>query len=181
MTVSGHAWCKAMNLNGFNSEWVAIQVRPRYELGTSDLLRYKGYEIFVPTFRSQRQWSDRTKEVEMPLFTGYLFCKFNVEIRNLIMITPGVIRIVGSRNEAATIDEREIEALRRVTESRVPARPCSFMNVGDRVRIQDGSLAGVEGILVRHKSRDRLVLSVNLVQRSVEVEVDGAKLEVLNN
>lgn len=171
---------KAMNLNSFQSAWIAIQVRPRHELIIADLLRYKGYEIFVPTYRSKRQWSDRIKELELPLFTGYLFCRLKAEIRNPIMLTPGVIRIVGSRTEIATIDEREIEALQGVAKNRIPARPCPFLNAGDRVRIQDGPLAGVEGILVRHKSDERLILSVNLVQRSIEVEVHGARIAVLN-
>lgn len=169
-----------MSVGNFHGAWVAVQVRPRYEFVTSELLRYKGYEVFVPTYRRKRQWSDRVKDLELPLFTGYIFCRLEIQIRNPIVATPGVIRIVGSGKEMATIDEREIEALQGVTKSRVPARPCPFVNVGDRVRVREGSLAGVEGILVRHKSGDRLILSVKLVQQSIEVEIPTTRIEALN-
>jgi transcription antitermination factor NusG len=169
-----------MNLNSSPGAWIVIRVRPHYELVTSQLLRYKGYEIFLPTYRSKRQWSDRTKELELPLFPGYTFCKLTVEKSHPIIATPGVMSILGTRKEFARVDDLEIEALQNVAKNRIPARPCVYLNAGDRVRIQGGSLAGVEGILVRHKSGDRLVLSIDLVQRSIEVEIDGARIEVLN-
>jgi transcription antitermination factor NusG len=169
-----------MNLNSSPGAWIVIRVRPHHELVTSQLLRYKGYEIFLPTYRSKRQWSDRTKELELPLFPGYTFCKLTVERSHPIIVTPGVMSILGTRKEFARVDDLEIEALQNVAKNRIPARPCVYLNAGDRVRIQDGSLAGVEGILVRHKSGDRLVLSINLVQRSIEVEIDQARIEVLN-
>lgn len=170
-----------MDLQACNGAWIAIQVRPRYELMTSDLLRYKGYETFVPTYRAERQWSDRRKELTRPLFMGYIFCRLSGKLQAPIMSSPGIIRIVGSRSDAAKIENHEIESLQRVIANRVSARPCSFLNVGDRVRILDGSLAGIEGILVRHKTRDRLVLSVTLVQRSIEIELQDVQLQALKN
>jgi transcription termination/antitermination protein NusG len=166
-----------MNVSKFENIWVAVQVRPRHELIVAQLLRYKGYEEFVPTYRSKRQWSDRCKELELPLFTGYIFCKLKSDLGISVMSTPGIIRIVGTKKEIAQIDDREIEALQSAVKGRFPVRPCQFLNSGDKIFIKDGAMAGVEGIIVRHKTGNRLVLSVQLLQRSVEVEIYGAQVE----
>ena len=168
-----------MDIGSLHDVWVAVQVRSRYEFTTAEFLRYKGYETFVPTYRSKRQWSDRSKELELPLFSGYIFCRFQDDVRGAILLTPGIIRIVGTRKEVARIDEREIQALKCVVASRVPAMPHPFLNVGDRVRIMDGPVAGVEGIFLRHKGGDRLILSVQLVQRSIELELQGAQFALV--
>jgi transcription antitermination factor NusG len=142
----------------------------------STVLRTKGYEEFLPMHRVTRQWSDRRKEIETPLFTGYVFCRLNSGIRWPIVTTPGVIRIIGTSKEVAVIDDREIEAIQLVSKAGVKMERCAYAKLGDRVRITDGSLSGVEGIVTGYKNQQRLILSVNLIQSSVSVEVDGYNL-----
>jgi len=166
-----------VNLDMYDNCWCAVQVTPRYEVITSTILRTKDYEQFLPMYKSKRQWSDRVKEIESPLFTGYVFCKLNSRNPWSIVTTPGVIRIVGTRKEIAVIDEREIEAIQLAVKSGVKVEPCAYARVGDRVRITSGPLSGLEGIVMSCKNRQRLVLSVNLIQSSVSVEVDGCNLE----
>jgi len=154
--------------------WFALQVRSRYESNVASYLDGKGYEWFLPTFQSRRKWSDRIKQVTLPLFPGYLFCRFNAQDRLPILKTPGLISIVGTAKVPTAVDEVEIEALRQLVQSGLPRQPWPYLQVGQRVRIEHGALCGLEGILLRHKGQDRLVLSVTLLQRSTAVEIDSA-------
>jgi transcription antitermination factor NusG len=162
---------KSMELVPFDKCWFAIQVRPRYEFLAACILRGKGFEEFLPSYKSKRKWSDRKKEIELPLFPGYIFCRFDAQVRAPIVTTPGVIRIVEPH---LPIPDSEIEAIQAVVASRVPASPCSYIKVGTRVEVIAGPLAGVSGILVCNKNQYRLILSVTLVQNSISVEVDYA-------
>ena len=170
-----------MNLIKYDNCWCAVQVAPRHETIVSTVLRTKGYEEFLPTYRVKRQWSDRRKEIEVPLFTGYVFCRLNSGIGWPIVTTPGVIRLVGTSREVAVIDDREIEAIQLVVKAGVKMEPCVYAKLGDRVRITDGPLNGVEGIVTGHKNQQRLILSVNLIQSSVSVEVDSYSLIAATN
>jgi len=154
--------------------WFALHVRTRYEKNVASVLDGKGYEWFLPTYISRRRWSDRTKELEVPLFPGYLFCRFNPLERLPILKTPGMISIVGSARMPIPVDASEIIALRTLVNSDVPRQPWPFLKVGQRVRIEYGALAGLEGILLQIKGRDRIILSVSLLQRSVAAEVDSS-------
>jgi transcription antitermination factor NusG len=154
--------------------WFALQVRTRYEKNVASFLDGKGYEWFLPTYLSRRRWSDRVKELDLPLFPGYLFCRFNPMERLPILKTPGMISIVGTARTPTPVDASEITALRTLVSSDLPRRPWPFLKVGQRVRIECGALAGLEGILLQTKGRDRIILSVSLLQRSVAAEVDGS-------
>jgi len=154
--------------------WFALQVRTRYEKNVATFLDGKGYEWFLPTYVSRRRWSDRTKELELPLFPGYLFCRFNPQERLPILKTPGMISIVGTAKTPTPVDASEIIALRTLVASDVPRQPWPFLKIGQRVRIDHGSLEGLEGILLQIKGRDRIILSVSLLQRSVAAEVDSS-------
>jgi transcription antitermination factor NusG len=162
-----------MDLDRLDKCWFAIQVRPRYEFLVACTLRNKGFEEFLPSYKSKRQWSDRKKEVELPLFPGYVFCRFNAQIRTPILTTPGIIRIVSPH---LAIPDSEIEAIQAVVASSVPASPCSYIKVGSRVELIGGPLAGIQGILVSYRNQHRLVLSVTLVQSSISVEVDHTEV-----
>jgi transcription antitermination factor NusG len=168
-----------VDFNGNDRRWCAVQVKPRHEASVSASLRSRGYEDFLPVYRSTRQWSDRRKEIEVPLFAGYVFCRLDLRISWPVVTTPGVIRIVGTRSEIAMIEEREIGAIRLLVNSGRNAQPCPYWGVGDRVRIATGSLAGVEGVVVAYKNQQRLVLSVDLIQSSISVEVDEGDLTLL--
>jgi transcription antitermination factor NusG len=138
----------------------------------STLLKSRGYEEFLPLYRARRKWSDRLKSVDLPLFPGYIFCRFNASARTGILSTPGVVDIVGFGDQHASIDEGEIEALQRVCEQQLSCEPCDHVVAGETVRIDDGPLAGLEGKVVEVKKSLRLVLSVTLLKRSVLVEIN---------
>jgi transcription antitermination factor NusG len=152
--------------------WFALQVRYQSERLTSQVLREKGYEEFVPYYRARRQWSDRIRELELPLFPGYVFCRFDAKNWLPIKTTPGVVSIVGIGNVPAEIEDTEMDAVRAAAGGENGAEPWPFLREGQRVRVCAGSMRGYEGILVSVKSQSRLVLSVSLLQRSVAVQMD---------
>jgi transcription antitermination factor NusG len=136
------------------------------------LLENAGYECFVPTSKYTRHWSDRIKEVEVPLFPGYFFCRMNPHNRLPVLMTPGVIQIVGVGKTPIPVEEEEIAAIRLVGKSGLPTMPWPYLEVGHVVRIEEGPLNGLTGIVLKIKSGLKLVLSVSLLQRSVAVEID---------
>jgi len=154
--------------------WFALQVRTRHESGITNYLRGQGYESFLPLYKCRKRWSDRVKEVQTPLFPGYLFCRFDPQDRLPVMKIPGVMQIVGANRVPIPVDEVEISAIRTLVASGMPNQPWPFLQVGERVRIESGSLCGLEGILMDFKGTHRLVLSITLLQRSVSVEIDSA-------
>ena len=135
-------------------------------------LEGQGFECFLPKYKSVREWSDRKKEVEQPLFPGYLFCRFDYTRRRPVVVTPGVLQIVGCGRTPMPIEDREIEAIQIAVASGIPSQPWPYLEVGEKVRIHTGKLSGLEGILVNFKGNHRVVLSVSLLQRSVALEVD---------
>jgi transcriptional antiterminator NusG len=165
---------------GILHPWFALQVRMRHEIGVSDHLQGKGYEWFLPLYKSRRRWSDRVKEVDAPLFPGYLFCRFDPHDRLPILKTPGVTQIVGYNHVPVPVDEHEIAAIRRLVASGVPNFPCAYLEVGSKVRIDAGALRGLEGILIDMKGKRRLVLSITLLQRSVAVEINSDAVSVVH-
>ncbi len=156
----------------YTRSWFALSVKPRHEKSCAAALRQKGFEEFLPLYRSERRWSDRTKEVDLPLFAGYAFCRFEAQSKLPILTTPGVLRIVGSGKEPTPIPDTEIEALRSVVNAGLTAEPCPYFEAGATVVVDGGPLRGVEGTLLEVKQQERLVLSVSMLQRSVAVEVD---------
>jgi len=159
--------------------WFALQVRMRYEVAVADHLKGKGYEWFLPLYKARRRWSDRIREVDAPLFPGYLFCRFNPHNRLPILKTPSVTQIVGYNHVPIPVDEHEIEAIRRLVASGVPNFPCAYLEVGSKVRIEAGALRGLEGVLTELKGKRRLVLSITLLQRSVAVEIESDAVSVV--
>ena len=135
-------------------------------------LRDRGYEQFAPSFKAERQWSDRKKEVDQYLFPGYIFCRFDPQDRLPVLTVPGVVDLVGFGRIPEPIPDAEIERVRRMVESGLLVSPFPFLEVGQPVFIERGPLVGLEGILVETKGRYRLVVSINLLQRSVSAEVD---------
>jgi transcription antitermination factor NusG len=166
-------------LTGTRYPWFALQAKMRQETVVADHLQGKGYEWFLPLYRERRRWSDRFKEVDSPLFPGYLFCRFNPLDRLPILKTPGVTQIVGYNHVPVPVDEHEIEAIRKLIESGVPNFPCAYLEVGSKVRIEAGALRGLEGTLTELKGKRRLVLSITLLQRSVAVEIDSDAVSVV--
>jgi transcription elongation factor/antiterminator RfaH len=152
--------------------WYALQCWLRKESLIAAHLEGQGLECFLPKYKSLRAWSDRKKEVEQPLFPGYLFCRFDYTQRRPVVVTPGVLQVVGCGRTPTPIEDREIQAIQIAVASGVPGQPWPYLEVGERVRIHTGKLSGIEGILVNFKGNHRVVLSVTLLQRSVALEVD---------
>ena len=151
--------------------WFAVLVKTGREKTANVLLENAGYECFLPVNRSTRRWSDRTKLIDVPLFPGYLFCRMNPHNRLTVLMTPGVLQIVGVGKTPIPVEEEEIEAIQRVQKSGLSAMPWPYMQVGNVAEILEGPLRGLTGIVVKIKSGVKLVLSVSLLQRSVAVEV----------
>jgi transcription antitermination factor NusG len=163
-----------MKADNANFPWFAVQTRLRYEQFAAEHLRSKGYDPFLPVYTCRRRWSDRIKKIDLPLFPGYLFCRFDLQNRLPILVTPGVIQVVGSGKSPIAVDDAEIAAIQGIVQSGLPREPWEFLQVGQTVRIASGPLSGYEGILLNVKGNHRLVLSVSLLRRSVAVEIDSA-------
>lgn len=159
--------------------WYALYVRTNGEAHVDEALRAKNYSTFLPTYIECKQYSDRIKKKEAALFPGYLFCRFDPQSRLPILTTSGVNHVVGDSAGPKAVDEEEIGAIRRALAARSTMQPWPFLKVGDRVRIEFGSLSGVEGILVRERGVDLLVLTVQLLQRAVAVQVDRSWIRPL--
>ena len=161
------------------ASWYALQVRSRKEGYVASQIQGQGYECLLPTYKSIRKWSDRVKEVEQPLFPGYLFCRFDFENRRPVITTPGVLQIVGYGRTAISVSDEEIQSLQLAVSSGMPKQPWPYLEVGQRVRVNYGTLSGLEGILVNVKGNHRVILSVTLLQRSVAMEVETSWLSVV--
>src|ERR1700745_142662 len=152
--------------------WFAILVKTGREKTANLLLENAGYECFLPVNQSTRRWSDRTKLIDVPLFPGDLVCRMKPPNRLPVLITAGVIQIVGVGKTPIPVEEEEIAAIQRVQRSGLSAMPWPYMQVGNVAELLEGPLRGLTGIVVKIKSGVKLVLSVSLLQRSVAVEVE---------
>jgi transcription antitermination factor NusG len=171
------------NMTGTNrerSEWYAVYTRHQHEKTVCENLAANGVEVFLPLYIVVRQWKDRTKHLSLPLFPCYVFLRKGSERRMKVLSTPGVHFFVEVAGRPAGISESEIDSIRKAVESNLVVEPHPFLRYGDRVRVRSGALAGVEGILVRRKSSYRLVLSADLLEKSVSVEVDAFSVEPIS-
>ena len=154
------------------TRWFAVQVRTRWEASTALLLSGKGYETFLPTYKIKRRWSGSVKEVDIPLFPGYVFCNFEALKRLPILVTPGVISVVGRGRTPVPVEDGEMVSLQAAVRSRLHAEPWPYLEIGERIRIDDEPFHGLEGVLVSFKGSHRIVVSVTLLRRSVALEID---------
>jgi transcription antitermination factor NusG len=159
-------------------QWFALGVKPRFDKAVAKTLERKGFETLLPLYKKRHRYAARCKVAELPLFPGYVFCRFNVLTRLPILTTPGVTQILGTGNTPIPLSENEIVSLQTAIKSDLPLQPFPFLQVGQRVRIEEGVLAGVVGIVIRCKQSLRLVLSITLLQRSVLLEIDQHQISV---
>jgi transcription antitermination factor NusG len=158
--------------------WFALSVMTRRERVVSQTLRSKGCVTLLPVYTKRRQYAARFKECELPLFPGYLFCRFNPAARMPILTTPGVIQVVGAGREPVPVDASEIESLQTAIRSRAALQPCPFPQSGQKVRITDGPMAGITGVVMSVKPPFRMVISITLLQRSVLLEIDAFRVRL---
>ena len=165
-----------------NSEaaWFALRVKPQHERTVSYALHQKGFERYVPLYRARRRWSDRLKEIELPLFQGYVFCRMSADKRAAVLTTPGVYGFVGFSGTPAPIAERELQMVRRMLSAGAPVGPWPFLKAGQPVQITRGPLAGLEGILAGTPDGWHVVVNVNILQRSVAVTVERDQFAPVN-
>lgn len=160
-------------------EWHALTVRSRHEKVVADGLRGRGLEEFLPLYRSSRSWSDRTKVLDMPLFPGYVFCRFSEAQRLMALSAPGVTSIVSFGGQDAVVEERELDSVRRMLTAGLAVEPWPHVQAGHVVEIHSGPLSGLRGQVVREKGQWRLVVNVNLLQRSVSAELERDMVQVI--
>jgi len=162
-------------------QWFAIQTRARHEKVVEQRLRDKGVVTFLPLVKVERQWSDRRKIVDMPLFSCYVFAKFPAhnDHRLRVLVVDGVVKLVGSGGRGAPIPEAQIEAVEKLMQEQLPYSVYPFLKIGQRVRIRSGALTGVEGILLQRSGERTLVVSIDAIQRSLAVRIEGYNLESL--
>jgi transcription antitermination factor NusG len=159
--------------------WYALQTRSRHEKRVTADLQEKAIQAYLPLCSAQHQWSDRRKFVDTPLFPGYVFVKItpDAQARVPVLQTNGVISFLGVRGVGIPIPESEIAAICTVLRQNIPVEPHPFLELGQRVRICGGSLDGIEGILTGMDAKKRLVVSIQLIQRSVAVRITGYAVE----
>jgi transcription antitermination factor NusG len=161
------------------AHWFAIQTRPRHEKKLATELAQKGISTFLPLVTDTRQWSDRRVQVDFPLFSCYLFVNIvpTAETRVAVLQSYGALSFVGCGKDPIPVPESQIEDVRRIVASKVPFGSHAFLEIGQRVRIRGGVLDGIEGILERRKGKDQLILSVQTIQRSLSLSLEGYDVE----
>jgi transcription antitermination factor NusG len=157
--------------------WFAVHTQHQHEKAAANSLTCKGFEVFLPLYSTVRRWSDRNKEISLPLFSSYLFLRGGLDRQLSILTTPGVFGVVSFAGVPAVIPDAEIDAVRQAITTGAHVNPHPFLKTGDWVRITQGPLEGLEGILLRTKGQFRLVLSVEIIQKSVVMEVDAWAVE----
>jgi transcription antitermination factor NusG len=161
------------------SNWYAVHTLVRHEKRVAAQFEEKRVCTFLPLLHQIHRWSDRRSTVEVPMFSCYAFVRIvqTVEERLKVLRTPGVLGFVGSERQGTAIPDEQIENLRKAISEKIPCTVHPFINVGHRVRIRGGSLDGVEGVLMRQGGDQSLVISVELLQRSVSIRVEGYDIE----
>jgi transcription antitermination factor NusG len=158
-------------------KWYALYTCPRHEKRVAEQIQRRSFCCFLPLYRSVRRWKDRRKVLELALFPGYVFVRMSLENKLRVLELPGAVRLVSFNGQPAALPAGEIEALRDRLSGTAGVEPHPYLRTGHRVRVRSGAMQGLEGIVVRRKDRCRIVLSVDLIQRSVAVEVDESDLE----
>jgi transcription antitermination factor NusG len=168
-----------LNLAQQGLNWYAVHTKPRHEKRVAAQFEEKRVHTFLPLLRQIHRWSDRNTTVDVPMFSCYAFVRVGQtnEDRWKVLRTPGVLGFVGNERQGTPIPREQIESLRTAIGGNVPCFPHAFINVGRRVRIRGGSLDGVEGVLDRHGKDQNLVISVELLHRSVSIQVEGYDVE----
>lgn len=160
-----------------NPCWFVLTVKPQHERAARQELTLHSLDAYVPFYQTKRRWSDRVKTVELPLFPQYVFSRFPIGYRSKVMALPSVSTIVSFGGVPTPISHREIDILKRLTSEAFPLMPWPFLRIGQRVRVREGPLMGLEGILVREKAAYRVVVSIEMLHRGVAVELERKLLE----
>ncbi len=157
--------------------WFAVYTRSRHEKTVAEQLAQKSVDHFLPLYESVRKWKNGNFKVHLPLFPGYLFVHIPLQERLQVLQVPGVVQLVGSSGVPLALPQAEIETIRDALTKGLQAHPHPYLKVGSRVRISSGPLEGLQGILLRKKGKVRLVVSVDLIMRSIAIDIDASEVE----
>jgi transcription termination/antitermination protein NusG len=160
-------------------DWYAVHIRAQHEKAVAHRLRERGVTTFLPTFTEVHRWKDRRKTIELPLFSCYLFVKLmpHNEDRQRVLRTDSVLGLVGAHGLGAPIPSEQIDAIRILVQEKLPCCSYPFLKIGQRVRIRGGALEGLEGIFLSRHGERRLIISVDAMQRSLAIQVEGYEVE----
>jgi transcription antitermination factor NusG len=164
-------------LEFMDPRWYVAHTSANREKRVTEQLLQRSVEHFLPLYESMRRWKDRRMKLQLPLFPGYVFVRLALRDRLTVLQVPGVAQLISFNGKPAALPDKEIEALRAGLATQLRVEPHPYLTVGRRVRVKSGPLEGAEGILIRKKNAYRVVLSLDLIQRSASVEVDASDLE----
>jgi transcription antitermination factor NusG len=164
-----------------NAHWYALVVKPRHEKVAQQILSNKGFETFLPVYRRLHSYGSRKRAFLLPLFPSYVFCRFQPDTWLPVLSTPSVIQVAGAGRTPLPIDDTEMESLRIAAAARCALSPHPYLEAGRKVRVAEGPLAGVEGVILKPKNSLRLILSITMMQRSVAVEIDSEQVGVVED
>lgn len=165
---------RGIQIAGEEQNWHALFTRHQHEKSVAQALSSKSHEVYLPLYRSVHRWQDRFKELWLPLFSCYVFLRGGIDRQLQILTTPGVLQIVGWGGRPAVIPASQLDAIRKMLESSLPVEPHPYLQRGDIVSVIRGPLQGLEGILSRNKGSVRLVISMEMLGRSISVEVSAS-------
>ncbi|MDE3180157.1 MAG: UpxY family transcription antiterminator [Acidobacteriota bacterium] len=163
-----------------DASWHALYTRHQHEKMVAELLSKKNFDVYLPLYEATHRWKDRLKKLSLPLFPSYVFVKGGLDRQLQMMMTPGVYSILATSGRAAVIAEEQIDAVKRMVEGPLRVEPHPFLKCGEAVRVTAGPLQGIEGILIRKKNFTRLVLSIEMLMKSVAVEIDAWMVESIS-
>ena len=177
LTVGGAAFLNnAEAASAAQARWYAVYTCANHEKRVADQFAGRGVEHFLPQYESVRRWKDRKVRLQLPIFPGYLFVHMVAQERLRVLQVPGVVRLVGFNGSPTPMPDEDLERVREFLGQGLRAEPHPYLHAGRRARVVRGPLAGMEGIILRRKNRSRLVLSFDLIQRSMAIETDEADL-----
>jgi transcription antitermination factor NusG len=160
--------------------WYAAYTSSRHEKTVAEHLRQREIECFLPLYETVRRWNNGRHRVQLPLFPSYVFVRMGVRDKVRVLQVPGLVQLVTFQGALAALPDSEIETLRNALTAGVPAHPYRYLSVGSKVEICNGPLQGLRGILLRHQGQFRVVVSVEMIMRSVVVEVEASDVVALD-
>jgi len=163
--------------NFLEPQWFATYTRSRHEKTVAEHLSLRSVEFFLPIYETLRKWKNGRFKVQLPLFPGYVFVRIPLKERIRVLQVPGVVRLVSFKGVPVALPQTDIEAIRNALRTGIEAEPHPYLKVGSRVRIKSGPLEGLQGILLRKKGKPRVVVSVDLIMRSVAIDIDALEVE----
>jgi len=160
-------------------KWIVAYTKPRHEKSVENELRKKGLEVYLPLIKKRRNWSDRKKWVDYPLFKSYLFIK--TELNNIIFVvqTPGLVKIIKFGNEIAVVDDLSIKSIKIMLNGGYTPKITDYFIKGDLVKVKEGPLKGITGEVTRIDGNDRLIIKIDAIQHSVSIKIKRSFLKIL--